>query len=675
MGFITEIFKEKRNALQQLQESWYRGDDIHAETPTTSGAMISEQSAMRISAVYACVKIISWTKASLPLITYRRMRPRGKERAYDHNNYDLLHDRPNPEQTSFEWRSLMSTYQNLWGLGLSEIEFDRRTGMPVAFWPIPPWNIQIMRTKNNRSRFFRIKLPDGNYQNLKPWQVLEFRALSTHPDYIMSPIAVHRETVGLNAAIKEFGARTFGQGTNPAGVVTTDQQLKQETADDLRKYLAENYSGLSKSHRLMMLHGGLKFERIGLPPQDAQYLESQKFGIAEIARIYNMPLHLLQEHQSSTTWGSGLEELNQGFITFTLRPYLVQWEQEIKRKLFFRNEDEEYFAEHLVDGLLRGNQKDRTDAQSKWFSMGALSPNDIRELENKNPYEGGDEYFIPMNVIPVSAALTEAEEEELERSKPENRAGKIKEMRKRKAANNRFNIASSYKKVIRDAASRVIRREEADIMRKARKVFNERSAGQAQYFVEWLDEFYDEHPEYLKKQMAPPFSALSEAIDKAASEEVGFEEDHQEEIEGFVNEYLAAYSTRHVNSSRGQLRQVVNQAVEADEDPVEALQTRFDEWNEKRPEKIAERENTQLSNGVAMATFGAAGIRRKRWVAIGADTCPLCQELDGVVVGIKRPFLGASDRLEAEDVKPIELNRPTLHPQLHQGCVCQIVAD
>ena len=671
MGFITDTLREKRNTIQ---DAWYKGEDINAESPTASGAYVSEQSAMRISSVYACIKIISWTKASLPLLTYRRMKPRGKERAYEHNNYSLLHDMPNSEQTSFEWRSLMSAYQNLWGLGLSEIEWDRRTGMPAAFWPIPPWKVEIKRTQN-KSRVFKINLPDGRYQILNPWQVLEFRALSTHPDYIMSPIAVHRETVGLSAAMKEFGSRTFGQGTNPAGVVSTDQQLKQETVDQLKGYLSENYSGLSKSHRLMLLHGGLKFDRIGLPPQDAQYLESQKFGIAEIARIYNVPLHLLQEHEKSTTWGTGLEELNQGFVTFTLRPYLVQWEQEIKRKAFIRNQDKDYFAEFLVDGLLRGNQKDRTEAYQKRFNMGSLSPNDIKELENENPYEGGDEYYVPMNMLPVSVVLTEAEQGEVEETEPADRMSKIKEISSRRLAVNRSRIAESYKRVIKDAAARVVRREEADIMRKAKKVFNERSAADAQFFVEWLEEFYESHAEYVERQMSPPFMSLAEAIDSTASEEIGYTEDHRDRLQEFVKKYLSAFTTRHIISSRGQIRQVLNQAIEEDEVAVEALQKRFDEWGEKRPDKIANRENVQLSGAVAMTVFAWGGVTKKRWVAIGDDTCPLCEEMDGKVVGVDKPFLEANDKLEAEDVKPIELYRPTLHPQLHQGCLCQIVAD
>ncbi len=671
MGFITNMLKEKRWTWKH-EDAWHKGDEIYAETPTASGAYVSEQSAMRISSVYACIKIISWTKASMPLITYRRMKPRGKERAHEHYNYSLLHDRPNTEQTSFEWRSLMSAYQNLWGIGLSEIEWDRRTGAPVSLWPILPWKIEVKRSQSGQ-RFFKINLPDGGHRNLQPWQVLEFRALSTHPDHIMSPISVHRETVGLSAAMKEFGARTFGQGTNPAGVVSTEQQLKKETVDALREDLTKNYAGLSRSHRLMMLHGGLEFKRIGLPPEDAQYIESQKFGIAEIARIFSVPLHLLQEHEKSTTWGTGLEELNQGFVTFTLRPYLVQWEQEFKRKLFISSGDEEYFTEFLVDGLLRGNQKDRTEAYQKRFNMGSISPNDIRELENENPYEGGDEYFIPLNMAPINMAFTEEEQQEVEGA--DDRKVKLKEIRNRKIAVNRSRIAESYKRVIKDAAARVVRREEADIMRKAKKVFSERSASDAQFFIEWLDEFYEKHSQYVEKQMSPPLMSLAEAIDSTASEEIGYTEDHRDRLQDFANKYLAAFTTRHIISSRGQIRQVLTKAIEEEEAPLEVLQTRFDEWNEKRPGKIANRENVQLSNAVAMSVFAWGGIIRKRWVALGDDSCPLCEELDGKVVGIETPFLGANDRLEAEDIKPIELYRPTLHPQLHQGCICIIVAD
>jgi HK97 family phage portal protein len=202
-------------------------------------------------------------------------------------------------------------------------------------------------------------------------------------------------------ALTEFGALTFGQGTNPAGIITHPSRLKEESEKNLRKSL-DKYKGLGNSHRLMLLEEGMKFDRIGLPPEDAQYIESRKFTIAEIARIYNVPLHLLQDHEKATSWGSGIEELNLGFVTFTLRPYLVQWEQEIHKKLFFNSK--KYFAEFLIEGLLRGKLSERYNSYQIGRTGGWLSANDVRTLENMNPLPDieGNTYLVPLNMKDAS---------------------------------------------------------------------------------------------------------------------------------------------------------------------------------------------------------------------------------------------------------------------------------
>jgi HK97 family phage portal protein len=401
MGFLTDIIRENRsgNTLASLKNPPGVLVNMLGAQATKSGSNVNERLALSLTSVWACVKIIAWTMASLPLHTYRKLDPRGKERATDQLIYKILHDTPNGEQTSFQYRSLTSVHQNLWGAGISEIEFDR-FGYPVALWPLPPWRVTPKRDRN-KELVYEVNLETQTYY-LRPYQVVCFESLSTSQDYWLTPIGVHRETIGAAMAVKEFGARTFGQGTNPSGILTGLKFKNKDNEKEALLAIKEGYEGLSNSHRIMALEEGVKFERIGLPPQDAQYLETKKFDIAEIARIYNVPLHLLQDHEKSTSWGTGLEEMNLGFVTFTLRPYLVQWEQELKRKLIF---DEKLFVEFLIEGLLRGKMKERFESYKIGINNSFMCPDQIAEIENWNPIPNGNTYWAPVNMQPVEKAL------------------------------------------------------------------------------------------------------------------------------------------------------------------------------------------------------------------------------------------------------------------------------
>lgn len=392
MSILTKLLTGKytRDTTSDAIDRFIRGEDI-APADTAAGAPVTIANSMQLSTVYACVRLLAWTIGSLPLITYKRL-GRGKKRANNHPLYRLLHSKPNSFQTSFQWCSLMSTHQNLWGAGISEIQFDSE-GQPIALWPIPPWRVTPKRS-NGGDYFYAVDLDNGEKRNLIPEQVVVFPALSTSAFEWLSPISVHRETIGSAMAVKEFGARQFGQGTNPAGIVEYNGRLGESAEQSLTERL-KKYSGLGRSHRVMLLDSGMKFTRVGLPLEDSQYLETRQFDGAEIARIFNVPLFLLHLHEKQTSWGTGIEEQKDAFVTFSLTPGLTQWEQELTTKLFY---DNEYFPEFLLEGLLRGKQLDRVNAYKQLWYMGALSANDIREKENMNPVDGGDNYYVPLNM-------------------------------------------------------------------------------------------------------------------------------------------------------------------------------------------------------------------------------------------------------------------------------------
>jgi HK97 family phage portal protein len=412
MSFLTDMLtgNEQRDC-QELQDSDYNKDFLSGSDGlgcgTVAGTCVNEVTAQSLTAVYAAVGIISSTIASLPLKVYEQLQPRGKEPALDNPLYELLHNSPNPVQTSYEWRELTSIHELLWGAGLSEIEFDA-SGQPVALWPIPPWLVQVRNIKNgsittqgvdlpkDATVVYEITLPRGGKRFVLPEHMLVFRRFAMSMYGWKSPIAVHRETLGAAMAVKEFGARTFGQGTNPAGIVTHPGKMSENAEKSVRNDLTQ-YKGLSRSHLVMLLEQGMTWQRVGLPPEDAQYLETRRFDISEIARIYNVPLYMLADHEKQTSWGKGLEEQKDGFVNFTLRPYLVKWEQQLIKKLFF---DSTFFPEFLIAGLLRGNLKDRYAAYVQGRQGGWLSANEVRAFENMNPLPGdqGDIYMVPLNM-------------------------------------------------------------------------------------------------------------------------------------------------------------------------------------------------------------------------------------------------------------------------------------
>lgn len=362
---------------------------------TASKQAVNVYSALSLTAVYACVNLISDTMAQMPLNVNKRLKPRGNEKYPQSPIYPLLHDAPNPEQTSFTWRKYMFTHMLLYGAGISKIEFERTTGQPKYIWPIPVWKVTPKRTEKN-SLYYEYVNPQGITEFLQPWEVVVF-SLMQIDDKWLSPITLFRETIGAALAVNEYGAKTFGSGINPAGILSGVTINEEDSEQSLVKKFHECYSGMNSNKNLMILTDNVKFERIGLPPEDAQFLETRKFNIAEIARIFGVPLYMLAEHEKSTSWGTGIEEQKNGFVTFTILPKCQQAEQELNAKLL---KDPTLFTEFKTAGLLRGTLPSRMEAYQKGFSMGLFSPDDMRELENMNPLPDGQGniYVVPMNM-------------------------------------------------------------------------------------------------------------------------------------------------------------------------------------------------------------------------------------------------------------------------------------
>lgn len=395
-GFISRALSLSGGNLKDP-----RLNEFFGGATTDSGVSVTPDTALTYSAVYAAVRCIAESVSSLPLNYYERLPTGGKAHAKANPLHTLLHDEPNPEMTSYQWREASMAHLLLWGNAYSEIVRDLE-GNVVELWPIDPTIVTPRRTDSgelyydlNRGKTF-----------ITAANMLHIPGLSFDGVSGMSPISLARQSIGLSMAIEQFGAGYFGRGARPGGVLTFPGQLSPEARQNLRRSFEELHAGGANSHRVALLEAGLKWEAIGVPPDDSQFLQSREFQIIEIARWFNLPPNKLKD-LSKTSYNS-LEQMEISYVVDTLRPWLVRWEQQLNRKVIRPKDRGNYFFEFNVDGMLRGDLASRYQSYSVARNWGWLSVNEIREKENLNPIEGGDVYMQPMNMQALGTAPTAA---------------------------------------------------------------------------------------------------------------------------------------------------------------------------------------------------------------------------------------------------------------------------
>ena len=355
---------------------------------TTSGKSVNERTAMQTTAVYACVRILAETIASMPLHTYKYTE-RGKEKAIEHQLYHLFADEPNPEMTSFVFRETLMSHLLLWGNAYAQIIRDGR-GKVIALYPLILDRMIVDRADNGEIYYIYNK--EGQQYYLRNYEVLHIPGLGFDGLIGYSPIAMAKNAIGMAIATEEYGASFFANGANPGGVLEHPGVVKDPAR--VRESWNSVYQGTKNAHRVAVLEEGMKFQSIGIPQEQAQFLQTRKFQLNEIARIFRIPPHMIGDLDKSSF--SNIEQQSLEFVMYTLDPWVVRWEQAIKRVLFSESEKKEYFVKFNVDGLLRGDYQSRMNGYAVGRQNGWLSANDIRELENLNRIPddlGGDLYL------------------------------------------------------------------------------------------------------------------------------------------------------------------------------------------------------------------------------------------------------------------------------------------
>lgn len=358
---------------------------------TTSGKTVNERTAMQTTAVYACVRILAETIASLPLHTYKSTSD-GKEKARDHPIYSLLSDGPNPEMTSFVFRETLMGHLLLWGNSYSQIIRDGR-GKVIAIYPLMPDKMTVKRSEKGEIYYLYNK--EGEDYILRKDEVLHIPGLGFDGLTGYSPIAMAKNAIGMAIATEEYGAKFFSNGANPGGVLEHPGVVKDPQR--IRESWNSVYQGSSNAHKVAVLEEGMKFQPIGIPPEQAQFLETRKYQTEEICRIFRVPPHLVGDLERATF--SNIEHQSISFVVHTIRPWLVRIEQSINKALFSESERKEYFVNFVVEGLLRGDYESRMRGYSIGIQNGFLSPNDVRRLENMNSIEHGDIYAMNGNML------------------------------------------------------------------------------------------------------------------------------------------------------------------------------------------------------------------------------------------------------------------------------------
>lgn len=724
MGLFSTAFRVHPSNVSE--KAWEKGGFLLGGSPSYTGKNVTEESALEFTAVWSAVTQLSQDIAALPLHLYKRMQPRGKRRWTQSSLYHLMHMQPNPEMTSMVYRERGMRDALLWGNSYSEI-VENEAGVVAALWPLDPDGMLPKRVHGELFYFYED--PEGKIAIFTSRQILHVPGFG-NGIVGYNPVNKGKQAIAIGQAIEEFSGRFFGQGAKPGAVLEHPEVLDNEGRQNLKDtwYLA--HGGLSESHRIAVLEEGMKLKEYGVDPEKAQMLLSKEFSVVEVARIFNIPPHRLKDLTRATF--SNIEHSDLEYAKYSLNPWLVRFEQTYTTKLLTPKQQKNLFYEHSLDALLRGDLLSRYQAYASGIQNGILSPNDAREIENKNPYEGGNEYFIQLNMQNVKdVGLEEIVDEDLSTEPPEGERSfenddefdefndlencecgcedeskhieKRKEEKRLKSIQGIRRIKRSFLKPLKKVAQEVVNKETQAVKRAVKKyiadVEDRTEERGVSGFRKWMDSFYDTHAGFVEQKFKPILNTYQEMVMREAGSIIGVEIGAGD-LERFFEETVKSFVTRYIGSSHGQLESIVSKMSAEDlELMATAINTRMDEWFVKRADKLAKDESVRFANSTARQSWITGGVTRFRWQTVGKN-CPFCNALNGRIVGVKKNFLNAGDIMyvssagwvdiknkdgkytekgspsvipEGQTVQALKTYGNRLHAPVHRSCDCMVV--
>jgi HK97 family phage portal protein len=524
MSVIKDFFAARAVKVSDIQNPDLWLTNALSGSTTTSGERVDSEKALSLPAYFACIRCISEDVAKLPLITYRRLE-RGKERVPDDPVYSLLHDKPNRFMSSMVWRETMLHHALGWGNGYSEIVPNKGNGIQDLL-PVHPFHVQIKLDDDNL--WYEVRDQADGPRYLKQEQMFHLHGLGSTGHSGYSVLQYAAESIGLGIAAQKFGGSLFGNGIRPSGVLQHPGKLEKEARKNLRESYNSMHGGAENASKLMITEEGIEFKPLSIPPEEAQFLESREFQVSEIARWFRMPPHKIQDLKRATY--SNIEQQSLEYVQDTLMPWMVRIEQEIQQKILGNGSD--LFAEHLVTGILRGDQAARSTYYREQFNIGALSQNDIREFENMNPIEGGDTYYVPMNMVRTEDASEGGTVMEPGPRPDDNEPGPSD-------SNNQAEIVKlkrSQVRIFEDAMGRILRKEAKAVTRAI-----QRNSGSKDRFINWLGRFFSEHKTFMFGTLEPAAVALHDLAGNGRNPKVLVAEFIDRQIDRSQNFFLSVF--------------------------------------------------------------------------------------------------------------------------------------
>lgn len=482
---------------------------------TQAGLSVTPQNALQVSTVFACVKVIAETLAMLPLIVYERTGENAKRRAVDEPTYDLLHKQPNAWQTPYDFKECLTGWAALHGNGYAR-KIMAPNGVTRALIPIHPSLVELELIAVDGRIRDRLYNPDMILSSLDDGDEIQLRYLVRQKDGTKRPftqgemlhirgisldavggvvVSRHaREAIALAQAMEAFGARYFANDLTLGTVLEHPGKLSEQAYERLKRHL-DNRSGVAHAFRRFILEEGMKQSRSDAKANEAQLTEGRLHQVVEICRYYRMPPHKVQ-HLDKATF-SNIEHQAIEFGTDTIQPWCVRWEQACSRDLIL--DDDRYFAEVLMHALMRGDSVARSNYYRERFNTGTLSRNEIRALENENPIEGGDNYYMNAATVMLDASGKPIPAPQVPNGAQRRAFAPVRE----EEDDDQSAVASSFAVLLSDAAARIERAEAAELQKRAKK------RSDHERFAAWAEEFYAEHERYALRVLTPIARAWS----------------------------------------------------------------------------------------------------------------------------------------------------------------------
>lgn len=666
-----------------------------------AGVPVNHETAMRVSAFFACVRVIAETIATTSAHVFERKPNGAKVKVESHWLAEMARGKANREMT---WQTLFEVLLGSlasWGNMYLTPEFDT-TGDVIGLWPLLPDRTAPYRTtldsgarvKRLRSyiagqeEIFRpVNEPLGDLRNrFVHVPLMGFDGLKGY-----SVIGKLRRALGVAIASSDHGALFFKQGAHFPYVVTHPTKLGKDGRARVREPLQEIHGGLSGAHQVAVLDEGMTIANVGMPLKDAQFLDLQKFSVEDIARPFRMQPHKIGHLEHATF--SNIEMQSIEHVVDTLRPYPVRMEATINSELFTPDERRRgLFIKWNLASLMRGDADARGKLMTAQFAVGGLSPNQAAAREDLPPSDEptADQRFVPLNYVPLSQAGVPALRQ-LAADGGEVRllpdggmvitggggaaGGLSQEQRTSRSVDARRNLRERFQPQFLRAAERFVSREAKAVLRAIRKAFAAPSQPWRNVLARELDRIYQELPPAILRELRPILAAFAPMIFDEIASEVGgsipFEGQGRADVEAYATEYAA----RHVRRSRGQLDALIPAGIE-DDVARDALTTRAEEWIERRPEKFSFMESVRSESAISKFAMILAGVVALRWVG---GTCDLCRGLNGTVVAIREVFVKAGETVQPKGsgstTTPLKSHRNVGHPPLHRKCGCSIVAE